>query len=144
MNFAEILLNPIFFSCLVAVVIAQLIKIVIDYLKDRKLNTSLFFSTGGMPSGHTAVVTALATSVYIKQGVTALFAVVLVIAIMTIYDSLTIRKAVGHHTSILNAILKALKLHKKMAVKELAGHSLTQVIVGMLLGFIVAYLVSMI
>ncbi|MBU0536170.1 MAG: divergent PAP2 family protein [Nanoarchaeota archaeon] len=140
----DILLNKIFLSCLIAVILAQTIKITLAYITEKKLNMHLFFSTGGMPSGHSAVVSALATSVYFVQKSSALFAVVLVIAIMTIYDSLTIRRAVGHHTSILNLILKALKLHSKYSVRELSGHSLTQVIVGIALGIIVTYLVHLV
>ena len=144
MDFTEIFANKIFLSCLIAVVAAQLIKISIDYVGRKKWNMSLLFSTGGMPSGHSAVVAALATSVYLDETATlALFAVVIVIAIMTVYDSLTIRKTVGHHTSILNEILRALKLHNKYAVKELAGHSFTQVIAGIALGVAIALIVNL-
>jgi acid phosphatase family membrane protein YuiD len=140
----NVLTNKIFLSCLIAVLVAQLLKISLDYVKVKKWRSSVLFSTGGMPSGHSAVVAALSTSVYLEQGVTALFAVVLVIAIITIYDSLTIRRAVGHHTSILNLILKALKLHKTYAVKELAGHSFVQVLAGIALGMVLTLLIYLI
>lgn len=140
----DIVLNPVILSCILAMIVAQLAKIALDYVKKRKIDYSLFLSTGGMPSGHSSVVAALVTSVYLAEGASSLFAVAIVIAFIVIYDSMTIRKTVGHHSNILNDILRALKLHQKYVLKELAGHSFTQVVIGLLLGFVVALLVNMI
>lgn len=134
----DIALNKVILSCVISIVTAQLIKMGINYSRNKKWDFSLLVSTGGMPSGHSAVVAALASSVYLTEGATSLFAVVFVIAVITIYDSLTIRKTVGHHTSILNTILRALKLHNKYSVRELTGHSFAQVIAGIALGIAVA------
>ncbi len=134
----EIVLNKVILSCVVVIVIAQAVKLGINYSRNKRWNLSLLLSTGGMPSGHSAVVASLGTAVYLSEGATSLFAVVFVIAVITIYDSLTIRKTVGHHTSILNTILRALKLHNKYSVRELTGHSFTQVLAGIALGIAVA------
>ena len=140
----DIVLNKVILSCVISIIIAQLIKMGVNYSREKRWDLSILLSTGGMPSGHSAVVAALSASVYLTEGATSLFAVVFVIAVITIYDSLTIRKTVGHHTSILNTILRALKLHNKYSVRELTGHSFTQVIAGIVLGIAVALAAFMI
>ncbi|MCX6707690.1 MAG: divergent PAP2 family protein [Candidatus Woesearchaeota archaeon] len=139
---SNIILNKIILSCLISIIIAQILKVVVSSIKKKRLDFSMLLLTGNMPSGHSAVMGALVTAAYLIEGVSSLFALSCVLAVMVIYDSLTIRKAVGHHTTILNEILKALKLHHKYSVKELAGHSFIQIIVGLLLGIAVALIVN--
>jgi len=139
---SNILLNNIILSCLIAIVIAQILKVVFSSIKKKRLDFSMLLMTGDMPSGHSAVMGALVTSIFLIEGVTSLFALSCVLAVMVIYDSLTIRKAVGHHTTILNEILRALKLHHKYSVRELAGHSFIQIIAGLIIGIAVALLVN--
>lgn len=141
-TFTDIITNRIILSCLISIVLAQALKMVISSVRKKKLDFSVLLWTGNMPSGHSAVVGALVASIYLIEGVSSLFALSCVLAVVVIYDSLTIRKTVGHHTSILNEILKALKLHHKYSVRELAGHSFIQIIVGLLLGIVVALAVN--
>jgi hypothetical protein len=138
MTLTSILTNNIILSCLIAIITAQILKVIVTSVKKRRLDFSMLLMTGNMPSGHSAVMGALVTSIYLIERVSSLFALSCVLAIMVIYDSLTIRRAVGHHTTILNEILKALKLHHKYSVRELAGHSFIQIIVGFLIGVAIA------
>lgn len=140
--FTSIMTNKIILSCLISIILAQALKMIISSIKKKRLDFSVLLWTGSMPSGHSAVVGTLVTSVYLIEGVSSLFALSCVLAVMVIYDSLTIRKTVGHHTSILNEILKALKLHHKYSVRELAGHSFTQILAGLLIGIAVALVVN--
>lgn len=55
-------------SALIAIVFAQVIKVPIRAIADKRLQPDLAFSTGGMPSSHSAAVAALTTSIGFESG----------------------------------------------------------------------------
>ncbi|HLQ88318.1 MAG TPA: divergent PAP2 family protein, partial [Enterococcus sp.] len=66
-----------------AIFFAQFIKVPIHYLLERKVNWGLISSTGGMPSSHSAAVTALATGIGLESGLGSnLFAISAVFAVI--------------------------------------------------------------
>src|SRR5690606_40209916 len=68
--------------------LAQLMKIPLFYAFHRRWKWELLFSTGGMPSSHSAAVTALATSIGISDGFDShLFAICVVFGIIVMYDA---------------------------------------------------------
>lgn len=88
----DILHNTPLILALFAVVFAQVVKIPIHFIADRKLVLGLAFSTGGMPSSHSAAVTALTTSVGIEHGLDSpYFAIACVLSIIVMYDATGIR-----------------------------------------------------
>ena len=71
-----------------AIFFAQFIKVPIHYLVTKKADWSLLTSTGGMPSSHSAAVTALATAVALDVGLdSTLFAVTAIFAVIVMYDA---------------------------------------------------------
>jgi acid phosphatase family membrane protein YuiD len=95
-----------------------------------------------MPSSHSAVVSALATSVGFVEGVdTPLFIVTLFYAILTFRDALGVRRAAGMQARAINQLLRILaqdRKHRIKPVKEINGHTGPEVIVGALIGFFIA------
>jgi acid phosphatase family membrane protein YuiD len=123
---------------LVAVVaawlVANLAKMLVDAVRNKKINRRSVLSTGGMPSTHTAPVVALTTVVGLVDGVGSVaFAIVLVLAIITMTDAVKVRRAVGEQGKALEKLLPKNKPKPYRA----AGHKLTEVIVGALIGVIV-------
>lgn len=118
--------------------LAQLIKMLLAFIKTRRVNIHYLVSTGGMPSAHSATVSALATSIGMTEGFeTPLFAFALVYAIITMFDASTVRRAAGQQAAVLNEIIRELfKEHKlyNRRLKELLGHTRVEVYMGMLLG----------
>ena len=53
--------NPFFVVPLVSWGIAQILKVIINYCLTRELNWERLFGDGGMPSGHSATVSSMAT-----------------------------------------------------------------------------------
>ena len=95
-----------FWAALVAVLFAQFIKVPVQFIATRKLDWALMTSTGGMPSSHSAMVTALATGVAIESGLNSpLFAVATVFAIVTMYDASGVRRQAGKHATVLNQLV---------------------------------------
>ena len=143
-------------AALSAIVFAQFIKVPLHYLVTRKIDWKLLTSTGGMPSSHTAGVTAMATGVAIETGLgSPIFAVAAVSAMIVMYDATGIRRQAGEHAVALNRLasdfqkmLEETKVWKNKThtekqkeikkLKELLGHKPIEVLMGGLTGVILA------
>ncbi len=143
----RILSHPVFLSAFSSWFIAQILKSCIALFRNRPLTAkeilvNILWATGGMPSSHSAVVAALATSVGFVQGADSpLFFVTLFYALLTFRDALGVRRAAGYQAKALNTIIKHLAKRSSLrlkSVKEIHGHSVSEVFVGALLGFFIA------
>lgn len=146
-EFGEILNNQVLLVALLACLIAQASKLVIELIKNRKVNVRYLVTTGGMPSAHSALVTSLATGVGQTIGWSSPeFAIATIFAIIVMYDAAGVRQAAGKQARILNQIIDELfQEHPKFnedRLKELLGHTPFQVIVGSILGVVVSWLAS--
>ena len=147
----SLLENKIFLSTFTSLVVAQILKM-INYVitsknKDfRKWDVieTMIWRTGGMPSSHSAFVAALVTAAGIDEGVSSnYFVLCLVFALVVLRDSLGIRRASGIQAKALNSLGKqsAEKTGVKFSsVKEIQGHTPLEVIIGALLGILIAVL----
>jgi hypothetical protein len=127
--------------------IAQISKTILELFKQRKLSLSRLVSSGGMPSSHSALVTALATAVGRKLGIeSADFAIAVVLAGIVMYDAAGVRRAVSIQARILNQMIEEAFQGSPMAEKrlrELIGHTPIQVFVGGILGICIGVLFTM-
>lgn len=139
----ELLGNRVLQASVIAWASAQILKFIIDLLWRRKLNFRALTTMGGMPSSHSAAVSSLATGVAIVDGMgSTIFAVALWFAAVTMYDAAGIRRAAMIQAKILNQIIQELFEGHPISdtkLRELLGHTPVEVIVGMLLGIVVAY-----
>ena len=142
--------NQLVVSALAAMLLAQLAKVVLILLTERRWAPQRMAETGGMPSSHSATVAALCTSSALNYGVESpFFAISMVFGIIVIYDATGIRRAAGRHAEILNELVQEFshlfeKSKGPTALKTLLGHTYPQVFVGSGLGvgmgFAVRYL----
>ncbi|MEO1619750.1 MAG: divergent PAP2 family protein [Cyanobacteria bacterium J06632_3] len=144
-DFSEIFHNHVLWVALVACITAQVLKLVFEFAQHRSLNPRVLVETGGMPSAHSALVTALACGVGQTIGwSTPAFAVTSVFAVIVMYDAAGVRQAAGKQAKVLNQILDELFQENaefnEDRLKELLGHTPVQVIVGSALGVIIAWL----
>ena len=99
-----------------------------------------------MPSTHAAGVTALSTAVGIQVGVDSpLFAVALVFTVITLFDAQGVRRWSGRQAQILNKMLDDIYFKRRIQeerLKELLGHTPTQVLAGMGLGLLTGWIVG--
>lgn len=140
--------SPIFLSAVTAWFFAQFIKALIAVVRSRAtvakrdLLMTLIWTTGGMPSSHSATVSALTTAVGFQEGIDSpLFMVSLFFSFMAIRDALGVRQAAGNQARALNQIIDDLNQRWKTGhrpVKEIHGHKGSEVIVGCLLGMFLA------
>jgi uncharacterized protein len=144
-DIGDILDNRVLLVALVACLIAQALKLVIEIVKNRKLNVRVLVTTGGMPSAHSALVTALAAGVGQTIGwASPDFALATVFAIIVMYDAAGVRQAAGKQARILNQMIDELFDEKhdfsQDRLKELLGHTPVQVIAGSALGVTIYWL----
>lgn len=141
-----ILGNPILVASFIAWAVAQLSKTIYELFRYRQLRLSRLVSAGGMPSSHSALVSSLATATGRVTGIdSAAFAISLVLAVIVMYDAAGVRRAVSIQARILNQMIDEAFQGKPFAEKrlrELIGHTPTQVIVGAILGVGVALIVT--
>ncbi|XP_038708632.1 uncharacterized protein LOC120003683 [Tripterygium wilfordii] len=141
---ATLAANPTFVSGLVAWMAAQSIKIILNFFVERKWDLRLLFASGGMPSSHSALCTALTTSVALCHGVAdSLFPVCLGFSLIVMYDAIGVRRHAGMQAEVLNVIIEDLFQGHPISqrkLKELLGHTPSQVLAGALLGMIIAYM----
>jgi acid phosphatase family membrane protein YuiD len=140
--FDQLLANDVLIVSLLALGLAQLSKLLIFVLREGKLRVRYIATLGGMPSSHSAFVTAMATRVGMEYGVqSGLFAVAAIFAAIVLYDAAGLRRAVSHQAMILNRILEEVIEYQRFNEKrllELLGHTPFEVFVGLLLGVVVA------
>jgi acid phosphatase family membrane protein YuiD len=125
----------------------QLWKLLSPLIFRRKFDLSLLWATGGMPSSHSALVTALAISVGINTGFDSpLFAVSAVLAMVVMYDAAGVRQAAGKQAAKINLIVEELLSGHPLSeerLRELLGHTPLQVAVGALVGLVGALLLNL-
>ncbi|XP_073308190.1 uncharacterized protein [Primulina huaijiensis] len=143
---ATLAANPTFVSGLCALAAAQSMKIFLNFCVERKWDFRIMFASGGMPSSHSALCTALTTSVAICHGVAdSLFPVCLGFSLIVMYDAIGVRRHAGMQAEVLNLIVEDLFQGHPISerkLKELLGHTPSQVFAGALLGIIVAWICS--
>ena len=143
----QLLSNKILGVAILSWFIAQVIKIVITLLQERKLDFTKLWASGGMPSSHSSFVTALAISVGQVQGYdSALFAACAVMSFVVMYDAANVRLEAGKQAVVINQIIKVLEnpnLNPEERLKELLGHTPFQVFAGFVLGSVVSLICYM-
>jgi len=140
--------NPVFIACVITSILAQILKLPLEYIRNKEWDWSLLISTGGMPSSHSAVVTAAAAGVGHYVGFdTPLFGLAFAIATVVIYDATNIRRQAGFHAHQINRIIKEIFIEKVKPVeefeelREVLGHSPVEAFGGVLLGILVSLII---
>jgi len=140
--FSQIVENKALAIPVVAWIIAQILKTIIQSLRDRHFNIRYMVSAGGMPSAHTALVSSLATTIGILFGVSSgLFAISAILAFVVMYDATGVRQAVDKQSAVLNHLMDNFPKTKhefEYILRQLVGHTRLQVTMGAILGILLA------
>ncbi|MBE9097871.1 divergent PAP2 family protein [Vacuolonema iberomarrocanum] len=141
-DIGNIFQNSVLIIAVVACLLAQGLKLIIEGITQGKVTFRTLVETGGMPSAHSALVTALAAGVGQTSGwETPEFAIAVLFAVIVMYDATGVRQAAGKQARILNQIVdeffKDAEFNEER-LKELLGHTPVQVIAGCLLGIVVS------
>ncbi len=149
MAYIEALLaNKMLMAAVIGWASAQIIKTIINCIITRSFNPERLVGSGGMPSSHSAFVSALAVSAFIHEGADSpIFAVCFVLAFVVMYDAMRVRRETGKQAELLNQMTEIFSVNyaefdtPEKALKVLVGHTPLQVAFGCLLGIAVGIIV---
>lgn len=146
-------------AAMAAIFISQLTKIPVAYFLKRPVTFALIFSTGGMPSSHSAGVTALITAILVEYGWGSPFtAISMTFGILVMFDSMGVRRQSGEHGIIINELIRDIQMLTKpltgknaeikeeiennsMQSTQFLGHKPIEVIFGLVYGIILSLLI---
>lgn len=134
--------NPVVISGFWGWATAQSLKVVFGAVREGRFNFKWFVGSGGMPSSHAAMVTAVAVAAGRQEGFgSSIFAVALIFATITMFDAQGVRRHTGIQANALNRILEDLSQSRGVReepLKALIGHTPIEVLVGSLIGAVIA------
>lgn len=145
MNLLDLLDNRVLLAALLGWLIAQVLKVVLVFWEEKRLDLSRMIGSGGMPSSHSALITAMAVSVGKYAGLDSVaFAIAASVALVVMYDAANVRREAGRQAELLNKIV--LEIYQdnhfnQEKLKELLGHTPVEVAAGALLGIVVGLFV---
>lgn len=137
--------NKALLAAILAWFAAQLLKVLLVFLDERRLDWGRMISSGGMPSSHSALITAMTVSVGKTAGLDSVaFAIAAVTSMVVMYDAANVRREAGKHAELLNKIAQDLypdNHSNQEKLKELLGHKLIEVAAGAVLGITIGFFV---
>jgi len=138
--------NRILWTTIIAWVLTQSIKVILGVIREKKFDFRWFVGPGGIPSSHAAGASALATSIGIRNGFnTVAFALAAAFTIVVMFDAQNVRRAAGKQAQILNRMMEDIYWRGKIQeaqLRELLGHTPIEVFLGMILGILIAVILS--
>lgn len=141
--------NRILMAAVAGWCIAQILKTIIHTFFVKEFVAERLVGSGGMPSSHSATVCALATAVCQEYGPGSFeFAIALILAIIVMYDAIGVRRETGIQAKVINEMMQIITdmgsdMPPRDKLKEFVGHTPLQVIMGAILGIIIAVILYM-
>lgn len=129
----KILIEELIAGIVLAFVIAQTSKFVINYKTTGNWDLSSFLQNGGMPSSHTATTVALTTGLFMETGLSYFVVISALFTLVVMNDSMKVRRETGEEAKVLNIMMKKMNIfHKRLT--EIVGHTPLQVAIGFVVG----------
>lgn len=143
----DLFLNRVILVPIIAWFIAQVLKITIHALVEKKFRPERLFGDGGMPSAHSATVSALVIMCGWGEGFgSAAFAISIIVSIIVMHDAMGVRREAGKHANTIKQLAEIIngmfagenEEIRTEKLKEFIGHTPVQVVSGAVLGVIVS------
>ncbi len=142
--FQQLISNYVLMCAVAAWMVAQLLKLPLNYMTNKKWDWTLLISPGGMPSSHSAISTATALAIGLHEGFdSSLFALAIALATIVVYDAVSIRRQAGFHAEWINKIVEEILKGGDFSYKklqEVLGHTPFEAMAGVALGICMAVL----
>jgi acid phosphatase family membrane protein YuiD len=140
--------NHVLIAGFISWILAQSLKLPIDYCRTHRWNWALLFSAGGMPSSHTALMISTTLAIGLYQGFdSSLFALAVAMTMIVIYDAAGVRRQAGIHAQKINLLINELFTGQPITdtrLKEVLGHTPREVFGGAILGIVDTVIVYLI
>ena len=142
-------MNPILLTGAVAWLVSQLSKAIIHLIITKRFQRERLFGDGGMPSYHSATVTAVAVMTGLRCGWDSpIFAIAAILAVIVMHDAMGVRQETGKQAKVINSMVELInsfgrgELTPEETLKEFVGHTRRQVVVGAVLGGVIALVLN--
>ena len=128
---------------------AQVCKFLLTYFLNHEIRLERLSGAGGMPSAHSATVTALVISCARFEGIgSTFFAIAVALAAIVIYDAMGVRHEAGEHAKIINQMLKNSADEESddpdiKELKEMLGHTPLEVVGGVFTGILIPLIIPL-
>ncbi|UOO38308.1 divergent PAP2 family protein [Oscillospiraceae bacterium CM] len=142
--FLQLVRNAIIINGSIAWVSAQVLKTLIHAVVNKKLDLPRLVGDGGMPSSHSATVTAVAATCALNYGLSSYqFGISAMLAFIVMHDAMGVRLEAGKQAKVLNQMIAFIDsfgqdLTPEEKLKEFVGHTPMQVFAGAALGLMIA------
>ena len=145
--------NEILTVSLLSWFVAQVLKTIINFVLLGRFQLERMWGDGGMPSAHSATVTAMVIATARSEGIhSAIFAVAAVVAIITMHDAMGVRRETGEQAKVLNRMFtewmdqgfEQFQLPHGKKLKEMVGHTPIEVLTGAALGIVLGFAMPMV
>lgn len=128
---------------------SQLSKAIIHLIITKRFQRERLFGDGGMPSSHSATVTAVAVMTGLRCGWDSpIFAIAAILAVIVMHDAMGVRQETGKQAKVINSMVELInsfgrgELTSEETLKEFVGHTRRQVVVGAVLGGVIALVMN--
>ena len=144
--------NFVLATAICASLLAQLIKVLLNLFIFHRFIAERMWGAGGMPSSHSATVCAMVVATGRYCGVNSpIFAIAAVLSIIVMYDAMGVRYETGREARALNLLDRERRERETTAadrepllekpLEEKMGHTLPEIIAGVLVGLIAGIIV---
>lgn len=143
--FSQLASNKLIVNGAAAWITAQILKTIVHAIVNRKIDWPRLIGDGGMPSSHSATVTAIAGTCAFAYGLASFqFGVTLILAFIVMHDAMGVRFETGKQAKVLNQMIDFIdsmgkNLSPEEKLKEFVGHTPMQVFAGAVLGLFIAF-----
>jgi len=141
----DLIHNQVLAAGLLGWFLGQFLKVPMEFLITRRVNWGLWFSSGGMPSSHSSLMTATTLSIGLNYGFgSPVFALAFAVSMIVVYDASGVRRQAGIHAQKINILCEEVLRGEPLQIdklKEVLGHTPPQVVGGVILGLLVALFV---
>ena len=141
----ELITNPFLIAGVSSWFFAQVLKTIVYLIINKKWDWTRMIGDGGMPSGHSATVTSISTLIALVCGAGSVeFAISFILAIIVCHDATGVRLETEKQAFLINELVKAFDVLSEeklpeVKLKEFVGHTPIQVLAGITLGVLNAF-----
>jgi acid phosphatase family membrane protein YuiD len=141
----ELIENKVLIFAGLSWIMAQIIKIIIALITEKRFRPDRIFGDGGMPSTHTATVVSLMLMCGFVEGWgSSVFALSAIFAIVVMHDATGVRRETGKQAVVILDMIKVMQEYfwerdaaaKAEKLKVLVGHTPLQVFMGAVVGVV--------
>ena len=155
MDWRILISNPLINAGVLSWILAQIIKLIYYFSRNRTVRLERLTGAGGMPSAHSAVSCAVTMSALLNNGYSSpIFAISFILTLIVIYDATGVRWEAGLHARTLNLLIDRVEaklpeeerdaFRKEFPeLNESLGHRPIEAVFGSLLGIAIAVVLQL-